>query len=238
MKKILLLLVLLFTNVINAQAPQGINYQATIRNSSGTLITNQSVTLKFNIIQGVATNAAVYAEQHTLTTDDLGGVNLIVGQGVASHGQFNQINWALGNFFLGIEINSGSGFVAMGTTQLLSVPYALYAENAGSLSSGIIPYMTFKPKTLGNQTEFEGFYLPTNENITETGFIYSSTNNNPTATNGIILINDMSYWSIPIGHIQPLVTLTIGQTYHYRVYAKNASNVYFYGNVITFIAGQ
>jgi len=238
MKKIILILVILFTTFTNAQAPQGVNYQATIRNSSGSLLINQSVVIKFNIIQGVATNTPVYIEQHTLTTDDLGSVNLIIGQGTASQGQFNQINWGLGNFFLGIEINSGSGFVAMGTTQLLSVPYALYAEKSGSLSSGIVPYKTFKPKAMGTETEFQGFLLPTNENIIECGFVYSTTNTNPTATDATILINDESSSAIPIGYIQPWATLTNGQTYHCRVYAKNASNIYFYGNVVTFIAGQ
>lgn len=194
--------------------------------------------MRFNVIQGLLTNSPLYIEQHILTTDDLGSVSLIIGQGTPSLGQFNQINWSLGNFFLGIEINSGSGFVSLGTTQLLSVPYALYAETSGSLASGIVPYKTFEPKTVGTITEFQGFLLPTNQNIVESGFVYTTTNINPTVLNSTILLNDDPSLAIPIGHIQPSATLVAGQTYYCRVFAKNISNEYFYGNIISFIAGE
>jgi uncharacterized protein (TIGR02145 family) len=65
-------------------------------------------------------------------TDDLGQVNLVIGQGTATVGTFSTINWGTGNYYLGIELNTGSGYVAMGTTQLLSVPYALYANSSGN----------------------------------------------------------------------------------------------------------
>jgi hypothetical protein len=65
-------------------------------------------------------------------TDDVGQVNLVIGQGTASIGSFSSINWGTGNYYLGIELNTGSGYVAMGTTQLLSVPYALYANSSGN----------------------------------------------------------------------------------------------------------
>jgi hypothetical protein len=65
-------------------------------------------------------------------TDDLGQVNLVIGTGTATVGTFSTINWGIGNYYLGIELNTGSGYVAMGTTQLLSVPYALYANSSGN----------------------------------------------------------------------------------------------------------
>jgi uncharacterized protein (TIGR02145 family) len=74
----------------------------------------------------------VYSENQTATTDDLGHIALVVGQGTATTGTFSTINWASGSYFLGIELNTGSGYVAMGTTQLLSVPYALYANSSGN----------------------------------------------------------------------------------------------------------
>ncbi len=130
MKKLYTLLVLLITVMINAQAPQGFNYQATVRNSSGNLIISQNVNFKFNVMQNTSTSVPVYSETHFAPTDDLGAVNLVVGKGTATTGVFSQINWGSGTYYLGIELNTGSGYVAMGTTQLLSVPYALYAASS------------------------------------------------------------------------------------------------------------
>jgi hypothetical protein len=135
MKKLFTLLALIVMTTINAQAPQGFNYQATVRNSSGALIINQNVLFKFNIMLNSQTSLPVYSETHQAPTDDLGQVNLTVGTGTATTGTFAGINWGSGTYFLGIELNTGAGYVAMGTTQLLSVPYALYANSSGSSQS-------------------------------------------------------------------------------------------------------
>ena len=132
MKKLFTLLAFAITIIATAQAPQGFNYQATVRNSSGALLLNQIVLVKFNVIQNSATGTLVYSENQTANTDDLGHIALVVGQGSATTGSFSSINWANGTYYLGIELNTGSGFVAMGTTQLLSVPYALHANTANS----------------------------------------------------------------------------------------------------------
>ena len=135
MKKLFTLLALIVLTTINAQAPQGFNYQATVRNNSGQLLLNQIVLVKFNILQNSATGTLVYSENQNANTDDLGHIALMVGQGTATTGTFSTINWANGSYYLGIELNTGSGYVAMGTTQLLSVPYALYANSAGNSQS-------------------------------------------------------------------------------------------------------
>ena len=122
----------IITLTISAQAPQGFNYQAAVRNNIGALIINKNVTFKFNIIPTSATGTPVYTESQTVTTDDLGAVNLFIGKGTPITGTFAAIDWATGTYFLGIELNTGDGFKAMGTSQLLSVPYALYANNSGS----------------------------------------------------------------------------------------------------------
>jgi hypothetical protein len=132
MKKLYTLLVLVLTLTTFAQAPQGFNYQATVRNSAGALIVNQNVNFKFNIMLNSATSLPVFSETHLAPTDDLGQVNLVIGQGTATTGSFSTINWGTGNYYLGIELNTGAGYVAMGTTQFLSVPYALYANSAGN----------------------------------------------------------------------------------------------------------
>jgi hypothetical protein len=145
MKKILLFSILLQSIVALSQVPQGINYQVTARNTAGQAIVNQSVNFKFSLIQTQITNSPVYSETFTATTDDLGHVSLVIGQGTVILGTFSSVNWASGPYFLKVELNSGSGYVTMGTTQLLSVPYALYASNtatktiSGVCSGGSVP---------------------------------------------------------------------------------------------------
>lgn len=145
MKKIYTLIAFIVTITTFAQAPQGFNYQATVRNAAGALIVNQNVNFKFNLMQNSPTGVPVYSETHYVPTDDLGAVNLVIGQGTATTGIFNSINWGNGNYYLGIELNTGSGYIAMGTTQLLSVPYALYAgssQNKGKPSITITGNIT------------------------------------------------------------------------------------------------
>ena len=134
MKKLFILLSITITSVLQlqAQAPQGFNYQASVRNSSGELVVNTNVYFKFNVIQGSQTAVPIFTETHYVPTDDLGQVNLIIGQGTANTGVFSELDWSQGSYYLGIELDTGSGYLVMGTTQLLSVPYALYAENSGN----------------------------------------------------------------------------------------------------------
>lgn len=140
MKKFYTILCLAIASLtqLHAQAPQGFNYQATVRNSSGDLIVNTNVYFKFNVIQGSLTAVPIFTETHYVSTDGLGQVNLVIGQGSANTGVFSELDWSLGSYYLGIELDTGNGYVAMGTTQLLSVPYALYAENSGN-STPITP---------------------------------------------------------------------------------------------------
>ena len=136
MKKFYIFLCLAVASLtqLQAQTPQGFNYQATVRNTTGELIINSNVYFKFNVIQGAQTTVPVFTETHYVPTDDLGQVTLIIGEGTANTGVFSEIEWSLGSYFLGIElsIDGPNDYAAMGTTQLLSVPYALYAANSGN----------------------------------------------------------------------------------------------------------
>ena len=137
------LFVLLFAvQSLFAQIPQGFNYQATVRNQTGELLKNKSVDFKFHILQGSSDKTSTYSESHIISTDDLGVVHLSIGSGCAEAGVFNQIDWSLGNYHMGIEINTGDGFIDMGTTQLMSVPFALYALNSGTTNSASLPQGT------------------------------------------------------------------------------------------------
>jgi len=122
---------------LQAQAPQGFNYQATVRNSAGDLVVSTNVYFKFNVIQGAQAADPIFTETHEILTDDLGQVNLIIGQGTANTGVFSELDWSLGSYYLGIQlsIDGPNDYVAMGTTQLLSVPYALYAANSGNTTT-------------------------------------------------------------------------------------------------------
>ena len=139
MKKFYILLCLAIASItqLQAQAPQGFNYQATVRNNAGDIVVNTNVYFKFNVIQGSQTADPIFTETHDVPTDDLGQINLIIGQGTANTGVFSELDWSLGSYYLSIElsINGPNDYVVMGTTQLLSVPYALYAVNSGSITT-------------------------------------------------------------------------------------------------------
>jgi hypothetical protein len=127
----LLLIALLICNISWAQVPESFNYQAVIRDNSGELITDQSIDVKIYIINNSADGTVLYTEAHNETTNSYGQVNLIIGEGTVETGIFSQINWGESNKFLNIEVDAGSGLADMGTFQLFSVPYALYANSAG-----------------------------------------------------------------------------------------------------------
>lgn len=123
---------------VNAQAPQGIKYQAVARDVSGNIIGNQSVSVRFSIHSGSVTGTVVYSETHTTTTNQFGLFTVSLGMGTPVTGTFSAVNWSAGSMFLETELDptGGSNYTSMGTSQMLSVPYALYSENSGSSTPG------------------------------------------------------------------------------------------------------
>lgn len=124
--------------LLNAQTPQKINYQAVARNASGQAITNQTVAIRLSVRQNTAGGAVQYQEQHTGATNAQGLLNLQIGGGTVLSGNFTDITWADGlPKFLQIELDptGGNTYLNMGTQQLVSVPYAMYANEAGSCPS-------------------------------------------------------------------------------------------------------
>src|SRR6478752_492167 len=99
MKRLFTFLILLLSLATFAQAPEGFNYQATVRNSAGALMLNKSVTFTFKIIKDSPTGTAVYSETRTVTTDDLGAVSLVVGKGTPATGTFSSIDWGSGSYY-------------------------------------------------------------------------------------------------------------------------------------------
>ncbi|MFZ4543029.1 MAG: hypothetical protein ACOYOA_03195 [Saprospiraceae bacterium] len=123
---------LLITAVLWAQAPEKISYQAIVRNASNALVTSTSIGMQISILQGSATDTTVYVEKQNPTTNANGLVSVEIGTGIVISGNFAEINWANGPFFIKTEIDpvGGSNYSISGTSELLSVPYALYAKSA------------------------------------------------------------------------------------------------------------
>jgi len=134
MKNYLLLSIACFiASILFAQPPQSFKYQAVARDSGGNLLMNQPVTFRISILQGSAGGASVYAETHPVTTNDFGLANLNIGGGIPVSGNFTTIVWGANTYYIKVELDplGGSAYQLMGTSQLLSVPYALYAKNSG-----------------------------------------------------------------------------------------------------------
>lgn len=130
------LFALLITSVISilafTQSPQKINYQAVIRNAGNTLITEKTVGMKISILKSSATGTAFYVETQTPKTNSNGLVSIDIGGGSVVSGVFSAIDWSAGPYFLKTETDpaGGTSYTITGTSQLLSVPYALYAGKA------------------------------------------------------------------------------------------------------------
>jgi uncharacterized protein (TIGR02145 family) len=133
MKKIFTLFVILaLTTGVFAQSPQRMSYQAVVRNTGGVLQANQAVGMKISILQGSATGTPVYVETHTTTTNGNGLATIEIGGGTIVTGTFAGINWSGGTYFIKTETDpaGGTNYTITGTSQILSVPYALYAKTA------------------------------------------------------------------------------------------------------------
>lgn len=120
-----------------SQAPQGVNYQAVARNASG-VMANKSLAVRISILAGSTAGSADYVEKHSVTTNTYGLFNLVMGSGSAQTGTFAGISWGSGSKFLKVEIdtNNGNSYTTLSNTQMMSVPYALYAEKTGG-GSGV-----------------------------------------------------------------------------------------------------
>lgn len=136
MKKLsLLILAILITASSFAQSPQGFNYQAVARDVSGDLIANTPIAIQFKLHEETLTGTVVYTETHALTTNVYGTFTAVVGQGTTTD-VFTDLVWETKPYFLEVSIDpsNGTAYTSLGTSQLLSVPYALHAKTAESVS--------------------------------------------------------------------------------------------------------
>ncbi len=132
MKSIALSILVLSCCLLSAQTPEGFNYQAVARDSTGAILASQAVSIKFSILTGSVNGSSVYSETHSLTTNQYGLFTAVVGKGGAVSGTFSGIQWGDDAHFLKTELdaNGGGNYQYMGASQLISVPYALHAKEA------------------------------------------------------------------------------------------------------------
>ena len=139
MKKIITICAVIFMVAsVFAQAPQKMSYQAVIRDGANSLVANQTVGMQVSILQGSASGTAVYVETQNAATNTNGLVSIEIGGGTVTVGSFAAIDWANGPYFIKTETDpaGGTNYTITGTTQLLSVPYAMYAASSGSSIPG------------------------------------------------------------------------------------------------------
>jgi len=138
MKKLSFLAASLVSTFAFAQVQDAMSYQAIIRNSSNDLVKNQNVGMRFSILKGSATGPVVYSETQTQATNANGLVTVKIGGGTLLSGSYSTINWGADTYFIKVETdpNGASNYSITGTSQLLSVPYALYAKTSGSSIPG------------------------------------------------------------------------------------------------------
>jgi uncharacterized protein (TIGR02145 family) len=133
----LLLLIPIFlinTWYISAQSPNKMSFQAVIRDSTGGLVLNQSVGLRMSILQGSVSGSSVYTETHSPTTNSSGLISIEIGGGTTSD-DFSSIDWSNGPYYLKREVDpvGGTNYTIIGTSQFLSVPYAMYTAIADTV---------------------------------------------------------------------------------------------------------
>ena len=130
-------LMFIFTMSIMAQSPEMFSYQAVVRDGSGNLVTNSNVGMQVSILQGSASGTEVYVETFTPTTNDNGLVTVEIGNGTVVSGDFTAIDWNDGPYFIKIETDpaGGTNYTVIGTSQLLSVPYAMHAKEINNVKT-------------------------------------------------------------------------------------------------------
>ena len=143
---------------VYAQVPQGFNFQAVARGATGEILADQALGVQVSIIKGTEDGNPIYEETHSITTNPLGLIQLVIGEGTAAEGQiFSEVDFGNDNYYvkLAIDPSGGTEYADLGTTRLLSVPYALVAQKAidgnGNSTGAITEYNL---NTSENDTSF------------------------------------------------------------------------------------
>jgi len=168
---------LLLTLNVFSQAPQKFNYQAVVRDDAGTILEDQNVSIKISILQGAVDGTVVYSETHSPTTSSIGLVTLEIGGGTTSD-DFTLIDWGSNIYFMKVEMDAtgGTTYTEMGTSQILSVPYALHSKTAENTFSGDYLDLSNTPTNVSAFTNDAGYltsFIETDPTIAQ-NFDFSS----------------------------------------------------------------
>ena len=202
---VLIFIIYLLPNFVIAQSPEKMSYQAIIRESNNDLVIDSSVGMQLSILQGTETGTSVYTETHTTTTNINGLVTIEIGTGTTSD-DMSAIDWGSGLYFIKTETDpaGGTNYTITGTSQLLSVPYALYAKTAKSVEE-IDPLFNLSVAsdiTTGDTTRWGKAELPTGAD----GNIITYDGNNWIAKD-LILTSSNTGGGVAINNIQPSLAL-------------------------------
>ncbi|MDC0201830.1 tail fiber domain-containing protein [Flavobacteriales bacterium] len=166
--------------------PQGINYQAVARDTAGVELINQSLTIQFSVISVSPAGSVSWQETHPVNTNDYGLFTAVIGQGTStgagSSVTFDAVDWGSANHYIKVELDAGSGFLDMGTTALMSVPYALksggevftFNANGTGIQATTDTASGLYSTAMGNNTDATGDYSTAMGNNTEASGVYST----------------------------------------------------------------
>lgn len=235
MKRIIItFLAVIASIVLFAQAPNAFNYQGVARDLSGSPMVNKNIGLRISILQGSIAGTEVYKELHLVSTNNTGLFNIHIGYGTAVSDSIETINWGNGPFFLKIEMDTegGSNYQLVGTNQLLSVPYALYAENSGDKLQLLPPYvvtnnasnLSLTNVTLNGVVNGNGFK-------TDVVFEYDTTMQ---LVNTIKAIQDPVVGSNDNPVSANLTDLITNKMYYFRIKGTNAVGIS-HGDILNFM---
>jgi len=129
---------LFFATGLSAQAPSGFKFQAVARDVDNNAMATDNIAVRVSLLRGGPSGTVDYSERHEVTTTDLGVFDLHIGNGAGLSGDMATIDWGADNYFLKVDIDpdGGDSYINLGASQLLSVPYAMYANSAGSGGGG------------------------------------------------------------------------------------------------------
>jgi len=235
MKKLYTLIAILLINMAAfAQAPQKMSYQAVIRNASNALIDNQSVGMQISVLQGSSTGTPVYVETQTTTTNANGLANLEIGTGTVVSGTFSSIDWSTGTYYIKTETDptGGTSYTITGASQLLSVPYALYAggSNGGladGTAAGNTPYWNGTSWVTNSSNIFNnggnvGINTTTPSRLLE---VHSNTTMSFGPTPSLVLSDNFQNWNLGLGYNDAFRFSIASQDYTERFVILQSGNV-------------
>lgn len=216
------------TSILIAQAPEAINYQAIARNSSGSPMSNVNLIVRLSIYAGATPTTKIYEENHVVTTNSTGLFSLMIGKGTVGMGDFSTIDWSSDDHHLQVEIDPGTGYVDLGFTQLLSVPYALFAKDVANDNDNQTLTLTDNNLSIsgGNTVSFPAFglSLPFADAINTTG-VTAFDVANTTTDNGLAITGRLGSGST-IGNMTRAAIWGTTNTGHALVGFTSANGAY------------